>query len=596
MSSNVQTLRFRRPDSENKEQKPKPAPRHTGILQDQLRRAQRRPWTPSFSVAVRIMLLIRALGAMYSNIDDCDEVYNFWEPLHFLDRGYGFQTWEVAPQYAIRSWAYILLHLFPTKLVSFMLGPNKRPAFFAVRYLLAIASTITECAFYRTVVSKINERVGRYLFFMMLFNAGMWNASTAFLPSSFAMYTTAFAFSYALEPASLSNNRRTLAATLSFALGAIIGWPFALAISLPFVVEELLVFGSDRVAPQVKSSWLTQRWTRFLKAVATASLIFVPVITIDSLAYGRLTIVPWNIVKYNIFGGSERGPDLYGTSPWYYYISNLLLNFNYLFPLALVSLPALAVTYVFDRKRLGFTTSTLDQSSPISLLALRLAPFYLWLAILTAQAHKEERFMFPAYPLLCFNAAVTLYLMRGWMEVAFIIVTKSPYQASWHRFAGHYLVPTGIRVEFIKSDFRGQLPRHFKETADAKELDGSWWPRPETRYIPADVNDLNEEDETRYVPAETCDYVIDLDHPLHPAESPLEPRYAAEFETWERAICKPFLDARHSSLLTRALWLPGEAWQAQNEFGDYCLLRNKALVKSKQKKVKQLVREGVIEL
>jgi alpha-1,2-mannosyltransferase len=135
-------------------------------------------------------------------------------------------------------------------------------------------------------------------------------------------------------------------------------------------------------------------------------------------------------VKYNIFGGSERGPDLYGTSPWYYYINNLLLNFNYLLPLALASLPALAVTYNIDRKRLGFATPTSEQSSPFTLLALRLAPFYLWLAILTTQAHKEERFMFPAYPLLCFNAAVTLYLLRGWIEVAFIKVTKSPYQVS----------------------------------------------------------------------------------------------------------------------------------------------------------------------
>jgi alpha-1,2-mannosyltransferase len=89
------------------------------------------------------------------------------------------------------------------------------------------------------------------------------------------MYTTALAFSYVLEPVSFSNRRRTLGATLFFALGAIVGWPFSLAISIPFVFEELFVYGGDRVAPQVKSSWLTQRWTRFLTAVATASLIFV---------------------------------------------------------------------------------------------------------------------------------------------------------------------------------------------------------------------------------------------------------------------------------------------------------------------------------
>lgn len=149
---------------------------------------------------------------------------------------------------------------------------------------------------------------------------------------------------------------------------------------------------------------------------------------LDSLAYGQLSIVPWNIVRYNIFGGTDRGPDLYGTSPWYFYFLNLLLNFNVLVPFALLALPALGVTYVIDPKRLGFIKPTADQTSPFTTLAIRLAPFYLWLGILTLQAHKEERFMFPAYPLLCFNAAITLYLVRGWLEVAFIKVTKSPYR------------------------------------------------------------------------------------------------------------------------------------------------------------------------
>ena len=154
----------------------------------------------------------------------------------------------------------------------------------------------------------------------------------------------------------------------------------------------------------------------------------VPVIAIDSTAYGRWSIVPWNIIRYNIFGGSDRGPDLYGTAPWYFYILNLLLNFNILVPLAFLSLPGLAVTYRIDRKRLEMTKTRPDQSSPFTLLALRLAPLYVWITILTAQAHKEERFMFPAYPLICFNAAVTLYLIRGWMEVAYISITKSSYK------------------------------------------------------------------------------------------------------------------------------------------------------------------------
>ena len=140
---------------------------------------------------------------------------------------------------------------------------------------------------------------------------------------------------------------------------------------------------------------------------------------IDSLAYGKLAVVPWNIVQYNLFGGEGRGPDLYGTEPWYFYIQNLLLNFNILLPLALLSLPALGITHTLDYRRLGLIRHQLDETSPYILVTLRLAPFYIWTAVLTLQPHKEERFMYPAYPLLCFNAATTLYLVRGWLEVMY---------------------------------------------------------------------------------------------------------------------------------------------------------------------------------
>ena len=111
-----------------------------------------------------------------------------------------------------------------------------------------------------------------------------------------------------------------------------------------------------------------------LTKVAIAFFVQIPVISIDSIVYGKLVIVPWDIVRYNILGGSEHGPDLYGTSPWYFYVNDLVLNFNCILPLALVFLPTLGVTYIFDRKRLGIITSTSNQSSLFTVLSLRLAP------------------------------------------------------------------------------------------------------------------------------------------------------------------------------------------------------------------------------
>jgi alpha-1,2-mannosyltransferase len=49
--------------------------------------------------------------------------------------------------------------------------------FFGVRILLAMTSGLAEAAFYRAVVDNISMKVGRYLFFMLAFSAGMWNSS-----------------------------------------------------------------------------------------------------------------------------------------------------------------------------------------------------------------------------------------------------------------------------------------------------------------------------------------------------------------------------------------------------------------------------------
>lgn len=91
------------------------------------------------------------------------------------------------------------------------------------------------------------------------------------------------------------------------------------------------------------------------------------------------------------------------------------------------------------------------------------------------------------------------------------------------------------------------------------------------------------------VDVSSCDYLIDLDFPLHPGSSTYEPRYAVDESVWERVTCDKFLDARHSSTLTRILWMPGTKWNHGNEYGDYCLLRNKKNVEEKEKRM--MVRE-----
>ena len=89
------------------------------------------------------------------------------------------------------------------------------------------------------------------------------------------MYFVTLASAFNMEPPSSRNPRRTLLVTTFFATAAIVGWPFALALSIPYVLEELFLYAGDIVPAAGKSRWMVSRWLRFVRSVATAALIFV---------------------------------------------------------------------------------------------------------------------------------------------------------------------------------------------------------------------------------------------------------------------------------------------------------------------------------
>jgi alpha-1,2-mannosyltransferase len=95
------------------------------------------------------------------------------------------------------------------------------------------------------------------------------------------MYTTTLACAYAFETCSSSNYRRTLVSTLLFALGGIVGWPFALALAIPFIFEELVVTGADIVMPHARGLWMVGRFHRLLLAGLTSALILACFVYVD---------------------------------------------------------------------------------------------------------------------------------------------------------------------------------------------------------------------------------------------------------------------------------------------------------------------------
>ncbi|KAI8993202.1 Alg9-like mannosyltransferase family-domain-containing protein [Pilobolus umbonatus] len=363
--------------------------------------------------AFRILFIVRCFSALFHIMDDCDEVYNYWEPTHYLLNGYGRETWEYSAEYKIRSWAYIMVHAL-VGFVTSLMTTTKIQTFYTIRLALAAACSFVEAKFYRTVTEEINPHVGRYVYVILFFSAGMFNASTAYLPSTFAMYCVFMAFSYSLRPVSHVDRSRTYKVVFWIGLGSLAGWPFAALIGIPFAIEEVLIYGRDTTNGVRHPQWRVKRVVRLAEAILLCGLGLTFILTlIDQMFYRQYTVVAWNIIKYNIFNTNGRGPDLYGTEPWYYYILNGILNFNIVFLLALGSALCVCITAYIDRNRVPGNTR-MDVAWPYVILGLKLIPFYIWFTVFTLQAHKEERFMYVAYPLLALNAAISLFLIRSW--------------------------------------------------------------------------------------------------------------------------------------------------------------------------------------
>lgn len=67
-------------------------------------------WAPAPKHAFLVLLAVRSISALLNIIPDCDEVYNYLEPLHYLLHGAGLQTWEYSARFALRPYLYLLLH------------------------------------------------------------------------------------------------------------------------------------------------------------------------------------------------------------------------------------------------------------------------------------------------------------------------------------------------------------------------------------------------------------------------------------------------------------------------------------------------------
>lgn len=448
---------------------------------------------------------------------------------------------------------------------------------------------------FRATCREFGVHIGRLWLIFQLFSPGMFVSSMALLPSSFSMY---------LAMAALSAwwNQRYHLAVFFTAISALIGWPFAALIGLPIAYDMLV----------------TRRLFKSFALWSTISLItvIVPMAVVDSSYFGKLVIAPVNLILYNLF--TSHGPNLYGTEPFSYYLVNGFLNYNIVWLLALATPLFLLICYVAVPAK---SKSTLVLPHYVSL-----APLYLWLIVFWFQPHKEERFLFPIYPMIALCGAVSLDVVQKlFYRVKRLFCTIKPTENHYldhsMTIAGIALIVTTIlgmsRIVSLYRNYHApldtmmelsQLPR--TEIAKTNQVlnvcMGKDWHRfPSSFFLPTKnfrvrflksefkgmlpayfdesdegtktvhnyFNDQNQENEFMYFNYTKCHFLFDVDLGEYTA---LEPNYASRAKDWVPLKTIKFLNAPKSHQLLRAFYIP---WLSDKyvTYGDFHLLQKRRL-------------------
>ncbi|GMI85351.1 EMS-mutagenized bri1 suppressor 3 [Hibiscus trionum] len=513
--------------------------------------------------------MLRYMSATSNIIHDCDEVFNYWEPLHYLLYKSGFQTWEYSSEFALRSYLYIIFHELIGRPISWLFAEEKVRVFYAVRLFLGLLSVISDATLVVAVSRKYGKRLASYALAMLCLASGCFFASTSFLPSSFSMYAMSLSSGlFLLE--------KPAWAVAAAAVGVILGWPFSILAFLPVTLYSL--------AKQFKRVFLSG-------AVTSIALLALSVL-VDYCYYQRWTSSVLNLLVYNVLGGGES--HLYGTEGPLFYLRNGFNNFNFCFILALLFLGILPIA----RKKYAPD------------LIIIISPLYIWLSFMSLQPHKEERFLYPIYPLVCVAASAviesfpdifrdkynpydnsiivmmakflrpvalslilcasharTFSLINGYaapLEVYKILEHHDDagtgsvlcVGSEWHRYPSSFFVPAYIgEVRWIDDGFRGLLPFPFNDT-----LGG-------TAAAPPYLNNKNKASDEQYLQdVRACTFLVELQ-----LNRPY-PYRGNDLSTWEPIAALPYLDRELSPAKYRSFFIP-YLWQEKNVFGMYKLLK-----------------------
>ena len=388
-----------------------------------------------------IFSVLYIIAAIVNHVDDTDETFGYWEPLHYLLYGHGMQTWEYSPKYAIRTYSFIIPFLLVGKILRIILSMfninellEKQICYYGIKIILGLFSAYSQSSLITIVKNEFGNFDAYILGIFLLSSAGIFYASTSLLPSALCLNFVTLSICSLLQSESegdiRSNRKKQLKQQEKQHLKVILigsvavlwtGWPFIGLLFLPmglFVLYDKFTGSSSSSNSNGSSS---NSGIRNILIFGIQSMILVivtllPTILVDYYYYGKWTWPSLNIFVYNtgtslfsIFGlhpPSASGDLLYGVEPISYYVKNMLLMLGICAPLGVLSVFLLPFASLFEGKRVVVVASSAC----------------VWLAVMFSRPHKEERFLYPIYTSFCFMAmlavrVVTQILNNIWNNI-----------------------------------------------------------------------------------------------------------------------------------------------------------------------------------
>jgi GPI mannosyltransferase 3 len=305
-------------------------------------------------VALIVALALRIGLSLHSAIVHPDEVFQMEEPAHHLAFGYGVVSWEW--RVGIRSW--IFPYLFSLIMRAFSFAGGSAMYLIVIKTLLSVASLGAVLIAFHWVRRIAGDRAG----LVAAFACAIWYqlAIYASHPLSEVLATDFLLPALYLQRFNDGKTWRLLLGCLLAGLAAC-----ARIQLLPIVVLAAALF---------YPFWQPRMIAYMAVALCTPLCISG---LVDWMTWGHPFQSIWKYVLVNMTV-SKR----YGIEPWWWYLRDLALRLNVLLLAALLAvrrLPRMAL-----------------------LVAATVALF-------SVIPHKEERFLYPIWPLIIMMGAVGLY-------------------------------------------------------------------------------------------------------------------------------------------------------------------------------------------